>query len=140
MRHRRTTNTAHRRCLARGHRSECRGSTTVEFAIATALMVTLLLAIVQVGVWFHLRAVAHTAARHGLDEVRVVDGTTDDAITTANVFLEQSGSGIRDRTVTAARTETTAAVRITGTVVAIVPGLHLPLDVRVDAPVERPAP
>ena len=37
----------------------------------------LLLVIVQFGVYFHLRAVAQTAARHGLDQVRVVDGSTD---------------------------------------------------------------
>ena len=117
-----------------------RGSSTVEFAIAAALMVMLLLVIVQVGVYFHLRAVAHTAARHGLDEVRVVDGTPGAGIAAATDFLDQSGSSIDGRSVTADRTGTTATVRVTGNVVSIVPGLSLGLDIVVDGPVERLTP
>jgi hypothetical protein len=103
-------------------------------------MVMILLAIVQIGVYFHLRAVAQTAARHGVDEVRVVDGSTEAGTATANAFLDQSGDGIGNRTVTADRSETTATVRVTGDVVSILPGLHLTIDVEVDAPVERVTP
>lgn len=117
-----------------------RGSSTVEFVIAAAVMVMLLLVIVQVGVYFHLRAVAHTAARHGLDEVRVVDGTPAEAVAATNDFLDQSGTSIENRSVTADRTDTAATVRVTGTVVTIIPGLQLNLDVTVDAPTERITP
>ncbi|MAT06895.1 MAG: hypothetical protein CL424_17815 [Acidimicrobiaceae bacterium] len=117
-----------------------RGSSTVEFAIATALMVMVLLVIVQVGVYFHLRAVAHTAARHGLDEVRIVGGSPGAGIAAATDFLDQSGSSIEDRSVTADRTATTATVRITGDVVSVVPGLQLGIDVVVAGPVERLTP
>lgn len=117
-----------------------RGSSAVEFVIAAALMVMFLLIIVQVGVYFHLRAVAHTAARHGLDEVRVVDGTPAEAVAAANDFLDQSGTSIENRSVTADRTDTTASVRVTGTVVTVIPGLQLNLDVTVDAPTERTTP
>jgi hypothetical protein len=103
-------------------------------------MVMLLLVIVQVGVYFHLRAVAHSAARHGLDEVRVVDGTPAEGVEATTDFLEQSGSSIENRAVTADRTDTTATVRVSGTVVAIIPGLHLDINVVVDAPVERVTP
>ena len=45
-----------------------RGSSTVEFVIASAAMVLLLLMVVQVGVWYHTRAVAQTDALAGLAE------------------------------------------------------------------------
>ena len=66
-------------------------------------MVMLLLVIVQFALYFHLRAVAHTAARHGLDHVRVIDGTTEAGITAANEFLDQSGSSLDGRDVAAER-------------------------------------
>ncbi|HRE03797.1 MAG TPA: hypothetical protein PLV68_21050, partial [Ilumatobacteraceae bacterium] len=100
----------------------------------------ILLAIVQIGVYFHLRAVAQTAARHGLDEVRVVHGSSEDGIAAANAFLDQSGSGIDNRTVTANRTATVATVTVSGNAVSIVPGLTLTIEVAVDAPVERVTP
>lgn len=103
-------------------------------------MVMLLLVIVQVAVYFHLRAVAHTAARHGLDEARIANGSTGAAIAAANAFLDQSGSSIEDRAVTADRSATTATVRVTGEAVSIIPGLTLEIDVVVDAPVERVEP
>jgi len=103
-------------------------------------MVMILLAIVQIGVYFHLRAVAQTAARHGLDEVRVVDGSPEAGTAAANDFLDQSGNGIENRAVTADRTATTATVRVTGNVVTILPGLNLTVEVVVDAPVERVTP
>lgn len=108
--------------------------------IAAALMVMILLTIVQVGVYFHARAVAQTAARHGLDEVRVVYGSSAAGEAAANAFLDQSGGGIENRVVSADRTATTASVTVTGTVVTILPGLSLTVEVEVDAPVERVTP
>jgi hypothetical protein len=103
-------------------------------------MVMILLAIVQIGVYFHLRAVAQTAARHGLDEVRVVDGSAEAGTAAAYAFLDQSGDGIENQAVIADRTATTATVRVTGDVVSILPGLELSIEVEVEAPVERVTP
>lgn len=119
---------------------EARGSSTVEIVIGAALMVTLLLVIVQVGVYFHLRSVAHTAARHGLDQVRVVDGSPGAGIATANEFLDQAGSSLENRSVTATRTAVQATVTVSGSVVSIIPGLDLRVDVLVEAPTERVIP
>ncbi len=57
-------------------------------------MVLLLLMVIQIGVWYHTRAVAQTAARHGLDHVRTLDGSTGDGIAVADEFLAQSGGGL----------------------------------------------
>jgi hypothetical protein len=108
--------------------------------ICAALMVMLLIVIVQVGVYFHTRAVAQTAARQGLDRVRVVDGSTDSGVATANEFLDQAGGSLDDRNVTATRTAVHATVTVSGSVVSIIPGLDLHVDVTVDAPLERVTP
>lgn len=117
-----------------------RGSSTVEFVIGAALMVLLLLVIVQFAVYFHVRSVAHTAARHGLDQVRVLDGSTDAGIAMTHEFLIQSGGGLSGRSVSATRTPERSTVTVRGNVVSVVPGVSLGVDVSVAAPTERIAP
>lgn len=103
-------------------------------------MVTMLTVIVQFGLYFHLRAVAHTAAREGLDHVRVVEGSADDGIATANEFLDQAGQSLEARRVTAERGPSTSSMTVAGKVVSVVPGLNLRVEVTVDAPTERVTP
>lgn len=117
-----------------------RGSATVEFVIGTTVMVLFLMVVVQLAIYVHTRSVAGTAARHGLDEARVLDGTEEGGAAVAEQFLDQAGRGLEDETVTASRSPTRTTVRVTGTVVAVVPGLDLHLDVAVEAPTERPTP
>jgi Flp pilus assembly protein TadG len=114
-----------------------RGSSTVEFVIGAAVMVLLLMVVVQFALYFHMRAVVTTAARHGVDQARVVDGTTGDAIGATDQFLDQAGGGLEHRGVSASRSTTRATVTVHGEVVSVVPGLHLPVDVTVEAPAER---
>lgn len=125
--------------LRRGRVHE-RGSSTVEFVVSAAVMVLLLLVVVQFALYFHLRAVDQTAARHGLDQVRVTTGTPDAGIDAANEFLDQGGTSLASRTVRADRTATTASVSVRGTVVSVVPGVHLVVDVTASAPAERITP
>lgn len=103
-------------------------------------MVLFLLVVVQFAVYFHVRSVASTAARHGLDQTRVTQGTEAEGVAVAGEFLDQTGQGLEDRRVTAVRTSTRATVRVQGTVVSVVPGLRLPIDVEVQAPTERVTP
>lgn len=103
-------------------------------------MVLLLLVIVQVALYFHLRAVAVTAARHGLDQVRVTEGTPERGVDAAEEFLDQGGSNLEAASVTAARTAESSSVTVEGNVVSVVPGLVLHVDVTVEAPTERLTP
>ncbi len=114
-----------------------RGSSTVEFVIASAAMVLLLLMVVQVGVWYHTRAVAQTAARHGLDHVRTINGSPSEGIDVASEFLDQSGGGLENRNVDATRTAAVSSVTVSGQVVSILPGVSFTVSVTVDAPTER---
>ena len=93
--------------------------------------------VVQIGVWYHTRAVAQTAARHGLDHVRTLDGSTADGIAVANEFLAQSGGGLDGASVDASRGAEESTVTITGRVVSILPGVSFTIRVTVDAPTER---
>jgi hypothetical protein len=127
----------------RRRRSQCgddRGSATVEIVICAAAMVLLLLMVVQVGVWYHTRAVAQTAARHGLDHVRTFNGSPDDGIAVATELLEQAGSGLHDRQVHATRTAEESSVSVSGRVVAVLPGVSFTVSVTLDAPTERVEP
>jgi len=100
-------------------------------------MVLLMVMVVQVAVFYHSRAVAQTAARHGLDQARVLNGSTDAAIAVTNEFLNQAGGGLRDPQVSADRTPTMATVSVTAHVVSILPFTDFTVSVTVDAPTER---
>lgn len=93
--------------------------------------------VVQVGVWYHTRAVAQTAARHGLDTVRILDGSPDDGIAVASEFLAQAGRGLHDPRVRATRTAEQSSVSVSGHVVSVLPGVSFTVSVTVDAPTER---
>lgn len=125
------------RRLRRRLGSDERGSATVEFVICVAGMVMLLLLVVQAAVAFHGRAVAHTAARHGLDHVRTLDGSTAAGVSAASSFLAQAGGGLRDSDVTASRGADTSSVSVSATVISVLPGVNLTINVTVDAPTER---
>jgi Flp pilus assembly protein TadG len=120
---------------AQRHRE--RGASTVEFAVGLSLMVLLVMAVIQFAVYFHLRAVAGTSARHGVDRGRIVDGSDGDALIAANEFLDQSGSSLTGRQVTASRTGDEFSVTVTGQVPSVMPGLNLTVDVTKSAPIEE---
>lgn len=122
---------AHRRC------ESDRGSTSVEFVTLVPLMVLLLIAVVQLGVYFHTRAAVTTAARQGVDNARVLDGTSDAGARATNQFLDQSAAALRDRSVAVDRTATEVSVSVSGSVVSLIPFASFPLTVTVEAPVER---
>ncbi|HWL41770.1 MAG TPA: TadE/TadG family type IV pilus assembly protein [Ilumatobacter sp.] len=114
-----------------------RGSASVEFVLCAAAVVLLFLLVIQVGVWYHSRAVAQTAARHGLDHVRTLNGSTDAGVAAANEFLDQAGGGLSSRDVSATRDIEESTVTVTGNVVSILPGVSFNVSVTVNAPTER---
>ncbi|MGH9187784.1 MAG: TadE/TadG family type IV pilus assembly protein [Acidimicrobiales bacterium] len=121
----------------RGPLDRDRGATAIEFVILVPVMVLLLMVVVQFGVYFHTRAVVTTAARHGVDDVRVLNGTADAATATTNQFLDQTAGALRNRSVTVDRNAAEATVTVTGDVLSLIPFVSFPVEVSVDAPVER---
>jgi Flp pilus assembly protein TadG len=108
--------------------------------VAPALLLALML-IVQFGLYFHARNVAENAAQEGAAAGRRFDGSQADATQRARMFLDKLGPRmLTHRNVSAKRTPETATVTITGTVIALVPGLELKVEESASGPVERYVP
>ena len=114
-----------------------RGATSVELAVATPLLGLLLLLVAQFALWAHATHIAQAAANAGVQSARAYSSTADAGRTDATTVLDHlAGTVLIDPHVDAERTATTATVSVTGRVVAVVPGLHLPVHVSVTAPRE----
>ena len=123
------------------HRDE-RGSMSLAQVVITApTLLFLLMLVVQFGLMFHARNVAEQAAQEGVAAARRFDGTAEQGRADALQLLTALGDGtLKDRDVRASRTSGTASVTVTGTVVAVVPGLALTVTESASGPVETYVP
>src|SRR6266540_7508509 len=119
-------------------RSGERGVTSAELVIVTPVLLTLILLVVQVGLYFHASHIALAAAEEGARSARSLHGSATAGQARARRFVDALGSGlIRSPVVTASRTPTTARVEVRGQVAGVVPGLRLVVDRVVESPTER---
>jgi Flp pilus assembly protein TadG len=118
-----------------------RGSATIEVAVALPIVMLLLMLVVQVGVYFHTRAVATTAAHKGLDALRVEEGSVPAARAATEGFLDRNAPALETHTVDVARTGDIAEVTVSGDVVSLIFGADLfPVRVTAVAPIEQVTP
>jgi Flp pilus assembly protein TadG len=118
------------------------GASTVELAVATPLLLFLLLIVVQFGVWLHATHIAQAGADQGLAAARAVDGTPAAGRAQADTVLAQLASGI----LTDPAVDVTAVsgpdggpqlrVDVRGSAASVVPLLHLPVHVSAQGPRE----
>ncbi len=119
-------------------RSGERGVTSTELVVITPVLLTLILLVVQVGLYFHASHIALAAAEEGARSARSLHGSATAGQARARRFVDALGSGlIRSPVVTASRTPTTARVEVRGQVAGVVPGLRLVVDRVVESPTER---
>lgn len=112
-----------------------------QVVITAPALLFLLMLIVQFGLMFHARNVAEQAAQEGVAAARRFDGTAEQGRANALQLLAALGDGtLKDRDVQVSRTSGTASVTVTGTVVAVVPGLSLTVTERASGPVETYVP
>jgi Flp pilus assembly protein TadG len=112
-----------------------------QVVITAPALLFLLMLIVQFGLMFHARNVAEQAAQEGTAAARHFDGTTTQAREKALQLLATVGDGtLKHRDVTATRTDDTATVTVTGTVVSVVPGFTLSVSESASGPVEKYVP
>ena len=114
---------------------EDRGAIAASVAVVPIIM-TVLLTVVQVSLWYYGRAVATAAAQHGLDAARVEEGTPAAGEAMAADFLDQTG-GLDPSAIHAERTPVEATITIDGHVATLVPLFDVPVHVSLTAPVER---
>ena len=115
-----------------------RGATTTELAIVFPVLVAVVLAVVQFGVWYHAAAVARAAASEGARAMLVVDGTAAEGRRRTQEFLDQLGRGVIEApAVTTIRAGEVAVVEIRASAPELLPGLRLAVTARAERPLER---
>ncbi|MDN5751208.1 MAG: pilus assembly protein [Pseudonocardia sp.] len=119
-------------------RDDDRGSATAELAVATPLLLLMLMLIVQFALWSHASHVAQAAAAQGLGAARMRGGTGADGTREARELLAQlAGGPLGDPLVETTRDATSVTVTVRGTVTPVVPFLVLPVRAVAVGPVER---
>ena len=97
-----------------------------------------MMSIIQFGLWYHANNVAEAAAQQGVRATRVSGGSAAEGQQRAEAFMaDNAPSLVGDRTVTVIRTADIARVEVSGSLAAIVPGLHLPVRAEAESPTER---
>ncbi|HLY81403.1 MAG TPA: TadE/TadG family type IV pilus assembly protein [Acidimicrobiales bacterium] len=115
-----------------------RGTTTLEAVLVFPVLLLLLMLIIQFALWYHATDVATAAAQDGVRAARVEGGTGQDGSARANTLLDEAARSIlQDRKVVVARTTDDARVEVSGTCIALVPFLHLPVRAVAESGTER---
>lgn len=125
------------RCRSRRRSSSDRGSTTVEAAGYTVLVLLTLTLLVQAAVWGLADLSARQAADHGAQTARVAGGTEQAGRADAAAMLQAiNRNGITTADITVERGPETTTVTITGTVLQVLPWVDIPVHVQARAPTE----
>lgn len=102
------------------------GSSSVELVLVTPAMMLVLMVIVQFAVYFCALHVTQAAAAQAAAGVGSEHGRADDGTSEAHRILGTVGNGfVVGPNVAVTRTARVTTVRISGTVVSVVPFLHL---------------
>jgi Flp pilus assembly protein TadG len=118
-------------------RRDDRGSTTVEAAGYTMLMLLAVMALVQAAVWGLADLSARHAADHGVQTARVAGGTAEAGGTAAADMLSAiNPNGLTNVDITVDRTAASTTVTVTGDALQVIPVVTIPIHVRAHAPSE----
>ncbi|MFE1776416.1 TadE/TadG family type IV pilus assembly protein [Streptomyces sp. NPDC059008] len=115
-----------------------RGQASTELAVLALVVLMLVFTAIQVGLYFHARKVAQSAARQGVEAGRRIGASAGDGVAQAEVFIRRFGNSVHGAQVSSAGSSA-ARIRITvtGTVATLVPGLNLDVSQYAEAPNER---
>ncbi|WP_326615172.1 pilus assembly protein (plasmid) [Streptomyces scopuliridis] len=110
----------------------------MEFAVLAVVVLALIFTVIQVGLYYHARKVAQSAARQGVEAGRQFGASAGDGVAQAQMFLNRFGGSVQGASVSSAGSGT-EEIRITvrGSVATLVPGLTLDVVQHADAPTER---
>lgn len=127
-----------RRFIRRRQLRSDRGFGSVEFAVLAVVVLALIFTAIQVGLYYHARKVAQSAARQGVEAGRQFGASEGDGVAQAQTFLARFGGSVQGASVSSAGS-TAEEIRITvrGSVATLVPGLTLDVVQHADAPIER---
>jgi Flp pilus assembly protein TadG len=115
-----------------------RGEAVTEVVLVVPVLMVLVLAVIQFGLWFHAVHVAEAAAQEGVRAARVLDGTAEVGRQRAEAFMAANAPTlVPAASVTATRNTDWARVEVKGRVRALVPGLDLAVRSWAESPTER---
>jgi Flp pilus assembly protein TadG len=115
-----------------------RGAGSVEVAVLAVVVLALVFTIIQVGLFYHARKVAQSAARQGVDTGRQFGSGPGDGVAQAQNFLAKFGGSVRGASVSSAgSTAQEIHITVTGHVATLVPGLELTVTQDAHGPIER---
>ncbi|WP_408648606.1 TadE/TadG family type IV pilus assembly protein [Streptomonospora mangrovi] len=105
-------------------------------AVATPLLLLLVLLVIQVAVWMHGDHTAATVARQTVETARAAEAP--DAQAQAEAFADEiGGTVLGDPTILVERGEVSVRVVVEAEVPSLIPGLTWPVRHELTAPVER---
>jgi Flp pilus assembly protein TadG len=115
-----------------------RGTGSVEVAVLAVVVLMLVFTIIQVGLFYHARKVAQSAARQGVDAGRQFGSGPGDGVAQAEAFLARFGGSVSGASVSSAGSSAQEIhITVTGQVATLVPGLKLTVTQDAHGPVER---
>ena len=114
------------------------GSSSVEIALITPLLMLLLLGVVQFALAEHAQHIAQAAAVRALDATAAQDAGVGTGTTAGQEALAQlAGTVLQNPSVAVTRTADQATVTVFGRVLSLLPGLHLTVRAHSSGPVEH---
>ncbi|MGW9117799.1 TadE family protein [Streptomyces sp. NPDC055663] len=115
-----------------------RGFGSVELAVLAIVALALAFTGLQVGLYYHARNVAHSAARQGVEAGRQFGAGEGDGVAQAQAFLGRFGGSVQGASVSSAGSSTQEIhITVRGSVATLVPGLTLDVVQHAAAPVEH---
>ncbi|WP_406834858.1 TadE family protein [Streptomyces sp. AHU1] len=114
-----------------------RGATALDFSMTVPLAFLLLFGLIQGGLFFHGRSVAHHAAQQAVDAQRAYDAAPGAGAVAARDYLARMGGSLTDPGIHVDQDGNRVRVRVEGTVLNLVPGWSGHVSQSVAAPVER---
>lgn len=109
---------------------------SLEMLIIFPVVLMTILLVLLVGLWWHAKNVAMSAAQLGVESARVRGASAGSGITEAREFLSRAGGSISGTSVSGSK-GATVTIRVTGYVDTMIPGLKLRIDQHADAAAER---
>ncbi|MDQ8707520.1 pilus assembly protein [Streptomyces sp. LHD-70] len=106
-------------------------------SIAVPLAFLMVFGLIQFGLWFHGRSVAHHAAQQAVDAQRVHDAAPGAGAEAAQGFLGRMGGSLNGAQVEVDMEGDEVRAVVEGTVINLVPGWDGRVSQQVQAPVEK---
>jgi Flp pilus assembly protein TadG len=104
------------------------GAASVELTLVLPVFLLLCWLTIQAGVWWHGQQIAQTSADAGARAAHLLGADQADGEHTARAILDRyAGNLIRNPAVQVDRDANTVRVTVTGTALAVIPGLDAPV-------------